>query len=112
MAKLDITKSTHRIRIYLFNDRIRIRKSYEAAIGEVISAEINWTGITLATAEFANEFANWLTVASGLADDLDRLIKAEADFGRVVVRSGGRRLKVLETEDQIYIYHPAAWLKD
>lgn len=125
MANLDITKSAHRIRIYLFNDRIRIRKAYEAAIQEVISAEVNWSGITLATAEFTNEFVGWLKEAADIAQTLDYLIETEDDFKRVVaepwpkVRKPSKATqRLLETiniadhDGKIIINYPAAWVEE
>lgn len=119
MANLDITHSAHRIRIYLFNERIRVYKAYWESTGLVSPAEVSFAGVGGRAPAEARTFANWLTVAAGLADDLDRLIVSEADFGRVVVEpwqtgaSGEKRgaVKAFDADDQIIIYHPAAWVE-
>lgn len=132
MANLEITHSTNRIRIRLWGGRIQIYKARELtnpqgglaepcepSIYTVGSSEIVWTSEPDATPAVARNFANWLTVAAGLADDLDRLIVSEADFGRVVVegwpiRPGAYAPEKIEMgtwEGQIHIVYPAAWVE-
>lgn len=119
MTNLDITKSAHRIRIYLFNERIRVYKAYWESTGLVSPAEVSFAGVGGIAPADARAFANWLTVAAGLADDLDRLIVSEADFGRVVAEGWPTRpgayapdkIEMGTWDDQIHIVYPAAWIE-
>lgn len=120
MANLDITHGAHRIRIDLFDERIRVYKEIQLSNLAPGPAQVNWSTGSPKTPTEARDFARWLTVAAELADDLDRLIKTEADFGRVVVEawppgaSGEARgaVKVFENENRIIIYYPAAWVEE
>lgn len=120
MAKLSIIQSNNRIRIDLFNERIRVRKAREATnepiIYKVAPAEIGWSSGSEAIPAGAREFAEWLTMAAGLAESLDRLIVTEADFGRVVVQQSvypnQQNVIVDERASIIYILYPMGWLEE
>lgn len=117
MAHLDITHNARRIRVYLFNERIRVYKAYWESTGLVSPAEVSFAGVGGRAPAEARTFAYWLTVAAGLADDLDRLIVSEADFGRVVTEGWPTRpgapdkIEMGTWGGQIHIVYPAAWVE-